>query len=244
MTAKEKYLQVYPDARAFPLTPDTWVVAHGDDPENPGYAILGPEFDSEEAAWQNAAESLPAEPNLEEQGKALLAEYAKAWPTAPVEAKEKPCPRCGSTSKHMTKAGWQCLDRWHYETEEVAEPKPTPSTPAEPLQYSDNYSEAAAFAGITFSQACQFDLYMEYLLGRGGPPGRTLEQTIADRQKETSSSISTEQRLTNAIRWALGEGDDFRPRVVGEGAYWWRNELRARAFGPAAAKGSTEVEGK
>ena len=36
-------------------------------------------------------------------------------------------------------------------------------------------------------------------------------------------------RLASAIRWALGEGDDFRPREPGEGGYWWRHELRDRA---------------
>jgi hypothetical protein len=38
-------------------------------------------------------------------------------------------------------------------------------------QFDDNYSEAAAFAGITFSQACQFDMKMRHLLGKGPAPG-------------------------------------------------------------------------
>lgn len=35
-------------------------------------------------------------------------------------------------------------------------------------------------------------------------------------------------RLTKAIVWALGY-TDFRARENGEGAYWWRPELRRRA---------------
>ena len=41
--------------------------------------------------------------------------------------------------------------------------------------------------------------------------------------------LATIAELRGAIRWALGEGDDFRPREEGEGAYWWRKELRRRA---------------
>jgi len=38
-------------------------------------------------------------------------------------------------------------------------------------------------------------------------------------------------RLNAAIRWALGGKDsDFRARAEGEGAYWWRKELRERAY--------------
>jgi hypothetical protein len=36
-------------------------------------------------------------------------------------------------------------------------------------------------------------------------------------------------RMENAIRWALGETDDFPPREPGQGAFWWRTELRRRA---------------
>jgi hypothetical protein len=35
-------------------------------------------------------------------------------------------------------------------------------------------------------------------------------------------------RLRGAIVWALGY-TDFRAREEGEGAYWWRPELRRRA---------------
>jgi hypothetical protein len=36
-------------------------------------------------------------------------------------------------------------------------------------------------------------------------------------------------RLERAIRWAQGEVDDFPMRKDGQGAYWWRTELRKRA---------------
>lgn len=37
------------------------------------------------------------------------------------------------------------------------------------------------------------------------------------------------ERLESSVRWALGESGDFRSRKDGEGAYWWRTELRKRA---------------
>jgi RNase P subunit RPR2 len=122
------------------------------------------------------------------------------------------------------------------------EPKPTPSTPADYLHYL-NSEEAEKLplqdqiARLKKINANLCKTCNSYIIMNA-----TAERRIKELEHLDSSSISTEQRLTNAIRWALGEGDDFRPRVVGEGAYWWRNELRARAFGPAA-KGSTEVEG-
>jgi len=52
------------------------------------------------------------------------------------------------------------------------------------------------------------------------------EAVLAAAQKEI-------ERLREAISWALGypprEGESFRERRKGEGAYWWRSELRARA---------------
>jgi hypothetical protein len=35
--------------------------------------------------------------------------------------------------------------------------------------------------------------------------------------------------LESAVAWALGENGEFRERREGEGAYWWRKELRERA---------------
>jgi hypothetical protein len=43
--------------------------------------------------------------------------------------------------------------------------------------------------------------------------------------------VATERdRLQDAIRWALGEGEEgFREQCCNEGKYWWRKELRERA---------------
>jgi hypothetical protein len=42
--------------------------------------------------------------------------------------------------------------------------------------------------------------------------------------------IEAKLRLaTDAIRWALGEIGDFRPRRDGEGPYYWRTTLRQYA---------------
>lgn len=37
------------------------------------------------------------------------------------------------------------------------------------------------------------------------------------------------EKCEAAIRWALGEEGDFPTRQTGQGAYWWRTELRNRA---------------
>lgn len=42
-------------------------------------------------------------------------------------------------------------------------------------------------------------------------------------------SKSAEQRLLDALRWALGSGGEFPARGAGQGAYWWRTELMRRA---------------
>ena len=36
-------------------------------------------------------------------------------------------------------------------------------------------------------------------------------------------------RLRLAIEWALGVGEEFKPRKKGGGPYWWRDELEQRA---------------
>lgn len=38
--------------------------------------------------------------------------------------------------------------------------------------------------------------------------------------------------FNSAVRWALGEGDEFRERGPDDGPYWWRIELRYRASAP------------
>jgi hypothetical protein len=45
----------------------------------------------------------------------------------------------------------------------------------------------------------------------------------------TINGNPTVERLTTAIQWALGEGDEFKSRGANDGAYYWRIELRRRA---------------
>lgn len=49
---------------------------------------------------------------------------------------------------------------------------------------------------------------------------------------ETLRAMSYERsRFFDAIVWALGMArEGFRERQEGQGAYWWRSELRRRAF--------------
>jgi hypothetical protein len=51
----------------------------------------------------------------------------------------------------------------------------------------------------------------------------------AQRSAALEKEIAT---LKSAISWALGEIGDFRPRKSGEPQYWWRKELRQKAFPP------------
>ena len=57
-------------------------------------------------------------------------------------------------------------------------------------------------------------------------------QLVCDLQKQIEEKDATIFCLEDTIKWALGEtpvgGLPFRPRQEGEGAYWWRNELRLR----------------
>lgn len=54
---------------------------------------------------------------------------------------------------------------------------------------------------------------------------------MSDRIAELEARV---KELEEAIEWALGEGDsDFGDNIPpGIGKYWWRKELRARAFPP------------
>lgn len=40
---------------------------------------------------------------------------------------------------------------------------------------------------------------------------------------------SRAERYKHALAWALGSNGEFRARELGEGAFWWRKELQARA---------------
>lgn len=51
-------------------------------------------------------------------------------------------------------------------------------------------------------------------------------------------------RLHDAIRWALGEGEEgFREQCCNEGKYWWRKELRERAAAPSPENAPGESRG-
>lgn len=63
------------------------------------------------------------------------------------------------------------------------------------------------------------------------------EKNIIELQGEDLVQLQDQNdRLRAAVDWALGCNGDFRPREPGEGAYWWRKELkeRTRALQPAA----------
>lgn len=53
-------------------------------------------------------------------------------------------------------------------------------------------------------------------------------------RKKLESAESALRAQQDAIRWALGELGDFPARQEGQGAYWWRTELRRRAAMPPA----------
>ena len=63
-------------------------------------------------------------------------------------------------------------------------------------------------------------------------------QELVDEIQRLRSQLATARE---ALRWALGEGDDFRERREWEGAYWWRKELSERA---GAALSSDPGSGK
>ncbi len=59
-----------------------------------------------------------------------------------------------------------------------------------------------------------------------------LQQDIHGLCVEANDYVAVEARcarLEAALRWALGEGEDFPPRGPDAGGYWWRSELRRRA---------------
>jgi len=67
-TAKERVLEVWPDARCVQIIRGKWNVVYGDDADRPGYAnIIEPSQHSESKAWGLAASRLPVAAQ-EEQG--------------------------------------------------------------------------------------------------------------------------------------------------------------------------------
>lgn len=59
------------------------------------------------------------------------------------------------------------------------------------------------------------------------PESSSVSPNVAGASEEEKETPNENMRA--AILWALGEFGDFRPRELGEGAYWWRRELRQRA---------------
>lgn len=49
-------------------------------------------------------------------------------------------------------------------------------------------------------------------------------------ERELAEAEAQRDQMREAILWALGERDEFPTREPGQGAYWWRTELRRRAF--------------
>ena len=57
-------------------------------------------------------------------------------------------------------------------------------------------------------------------------------ELCVEAERETGLRIAAERdRLKAALGWALGEGDEWPERNPGEGAFYWRAELRRRAAG-------------
>jgi hypothetical protein len=53
---------------------------------------------------------------------------------------------------------------------------------------------------------------------------------------ERDAAVAERDALRAAVEWALGEVGEFPPRKPGEGAYYWRTELRRRAASSAPAE--------
>jgi hypothetical protein len=58
---------------------------------------------------------------------------------------------------------------------------------------------------------------------------RFLRRALCDYDNKLTAAEARVSELEGALRWALGEGDEFRLRGPGEGAFWWRKELGERA---------------
>ena len=52
---------------------------------------------------------------------------------------------------------------------------------------------------------------------------------MVDMNEKYATMCAEVERLTGAIRWALGEIGDFGPRPKKAPIYWWRKELRKRS---------------
>lgn len=80
----------------------------------------------------------------------------------------------------------------------------------------------------------QFGAEMEAILKASYPGGRAHKQATVCAMNLFSQALSAQQqeneRLREALYWALGEGpeDDFPSRGGADGAFWWRRDLRHR----------------
>jgi hypothetical protein len=62
MTDMEAVKALEPDARSVHFSPGVWLIAYSDDLENPGYANIGPDAETEEEAWTLMRELLETKP--------------------------------------------------------------------------------------------------------------------------------------------------------------------------------------
>lgn len=56
-----------------------------------------------------------------------------------------------------------------------------------------------------------------------------MQRLREDAEADALRLHADKMRLHTAILWALGEWGDFPTREEGQGAYWWRKELRERS---------------
>jgi len=70
---------------------------------------------------------------------------------------------------------------------------------------------------------------------------RRLETTIKNQNRRIAELEAQLATLDLAVKWALGEEGNFGPRPKKVGTYWWRTELRKRAYPPAKGPSHTEL---
>lgn len=76
-----------------------------------------------------------------------------------------------------------------------------------------------------------FTTQVDDIIAECVPGGHTCDpQAVADALRPRIAAIlAREAAMREALVWALGAGDDFRPRGTMDGPYWWRSELAERA---------------
>jgi hypothetical protein len=52
---------------------------------------------------------------------------------------------------------------------------------------------------------------------------------LAAKERESSDLSLRLEQMRGAVEWALGERGEFVDRQYGQGAFWWRTELRKRS---------------